>query len=514
MSAGSGVPFWRGVRNLLAALVRAIPAPGLWVALLALALLWRAAGVYAGGLAPLTVTVDGHAHHLRTARATVGEVLADLEVAVDAWDRVQPGPQAEVRPRMRVEVQHARRVTVVADGATRQIYTLADQVDAILAQASVVRKPGDELWVNGTRVAESGAPTAAGATVLHGVVARILPLRPAAPAPIAHVRVRRAALIQVTDGGVEQQLRTTAATLGEALSRAGLTVFLGDRIYPDLNTPVSSGLRVRIERAIPLSVRVDGRTVRTRTHGERVGQVLVETGVSLVGRDTVTPALDAPVYAGMEIRVTRVTETQYIEQEEIPFETLWVADGAMELDHRRVDAAGTNGIQRRRYRIVLQDGVEVERTLEDEWVERDPHPRQIAYGTQIVVRTLDTPDGPIEYWRRIPVFLSSYTEATCGKEPGDHWYGLTRLGWPMRRGIVAVDPAVIPLLTEVYVPGYGQGIAADTGGLIVGRHIDLGYDVDNYEHWFWWGEVYILTPVPPASRIRWILPDYPRGRWP
>ena len=63
-------------------------------------------------------------------------------------------------------------------------------------------------------------------------------------------------------------------------------------------------------------------------------------------------------------------------------------------------------------------------------------------------------------------------------------------------------------------PGYGRGVAADTGGMIIGRHIDLGYDVDNFVMWFEWGYVYVLTPIPPPNQIRWILPDFPRGRWP
>lgn len=45
-------------------------------------------------------------------------------------------------------------------------------------------------------------------------------------------------------------------------------------------------------------------------------------------------------------------------------------------------------------------------------------------------------------------------------------------------GVIAVDPKVIPLGTRVYVDGYGEAIAADTGGLIKGRKIDLFMDTE------------------------------------
>jgi 3D (Asp-Asp-Asp) domain-containing protein len=82
----------------------------------------------------------------------------------------------------------------------------------------------------------------------------------------------------------------------------------------------------------------------------------------------------------------------------------------------------------------------------------------------------------------------------------------------MRKGIVAVDPTVIKLGSKVYVPGYGIGDAADTGGLIRGRHIDLGFDDHNLELWHRWVDVYLLAPPPPRYQVRWVLPDWPRER--
>lgn len=51
--------------------------------------------------------------------------------------------------------------------------------------------------------------------------------------------------------------------------------------------------------------------------------------------------------------------------------------------------------------------------------------------------------------------------------------GITASGTATRKGIIAVDPRIIPIGTNVYVQGYGYAIAADTGGAIKGNIIDL-----------------------------------------
>jgi 3D (Asp-Asp-Asp) domain-containing protein/peptidoglycan hydrolase CwlO-like protein len=53
--------------------------------------------------------------------------------------------------------------------------------------------------------------------------------------------------------------------------------------------------------------------------------------------------------------------------------------------------------------------------------------------------------------------------------------GTTATGIPVGWGVVAVDPSVIPLGTKMYIPGYGEGVAADTGSAVQGRIIDLWF---------------------------------------
>jgi peptidoglycan DL-endopeptidase CwlO len=82
-----------------------------------------------------------------------------------------------------------------------------------------------------------------------------------------------------------------------------------------------------------------------------------------------------------------------------------------------------------------------------------------------------TPDAP-----RLPAGPASAgvhsitVHATAYAMPG-HTASGSRAGW----GSVAVDPSVIPLGSRLAIPGYGMGVAADTGGAIVGARIDVWF---------------------------------------
>ena len=52
----------------------------------------------------------------------------------------------------------------------------------------------------------------------------------------------------------------------------------------------------------------------------------------------------------------------------------------------------------------------------------------------------------------------------------------TATGTRLRKGVIAVDPDFIPLGSRVYIPDYGEAVAEDVGGAIVGNIIDVAFD--------------------------------------
>jgi uncharacterized protein YabE (DUF348 family) len=474
-------------------------------ALTLLILGWRQTG------SPLVIEVDGQRFEVHTHAKTVGEALRRNGVGLFPEDIVSPGLQAPLQEGLVVEVQRSRPVTVKADGQVSQLRTHATTVGQALQETGIAMRPADEILLNEQLVSPSTPLSPDGRsnrTVTHRGGSRLEGDSEASIPPL--ISLRRATQLILDDSGITTTLHTTLPTVGSVLHENHVKLYLGDLVTPSLQQQVAPGMKVVIERSVPIQIMADGHTIHTRTRAETVAGALGEAGIALVGKDEANPTLETVITSGTEIRITRIREEFLTETDPIPFEMIWVPDPQVEIDNISLVQEGQVGLNKRRFRVTYRDGQEVERGLEDSWAAQPPVTKTMAYGTKIVVRKLDTPDGPMEYWRRMRVYTTSYRPASAGKSRDHPRYGYTRLGVLVKRGIVATDPEVIPLRTWLYVPGYGKSIAADTGGGVKGKFVDLGFSDDDYESWHWWTDVYLLTPVPPADEIRWILPDYPK----
>lgn len=469
-----GLPQW-------ALLALMLFSAGSLIGTLVLALSARQSGSVPQNAITVILELPGETRQVETLPVTVGVLLQQEGITLAQEDAISHPVAALLTDGMVITVNRARNVLLLVDGQQRSLRTSLNSPADILASQNVEIRESDLIWVDGT------------------------PAQPEDlaqwPVPASEIEVRHSFTVTVREGETETIIETTASTIGEALYEAGIEIFITDVVMPDVNAPLTADTLVTIDRAQPINIVVDGVTLSTRAQGGTVLDALTEAGVALVGLDYTIPAEEAELEAGTTIRVVRVTEGISTFEEPIPYETAYQPDDSLPLDQQQVVQAGQNGTMVYEERVRYENGEEIGREPASSYIEQEPLTQIIAYGTQIVLRTVDTPEGTREYWRVLRMYATSYHPEALG---GDD---VTSIGERLRKGIIAANPNIIPYRTNLYVPGYGLGIMADTGGARSTPYwVDLGYSDEDYVGWHHYVDVYLLTPVP--QNIDYLLPNW------
>jgi 3D (Asp-Asp-Asp) domain-containing protein len=214
------------------------------------------------------------------------------------------------------------------------------------------------------------------------------------------------------------------------------------------------------------------RTIRTSS--DTVREVLAEQNISVEKYDHTFPALDSRVVDGLSVFLysdeskkkntdvasrSRTSSTRTIYTSALPKDRELVVRG-----RPQSPANAHTKFEDTTARIVYKGGPSYKERKVDDLVED---------GTMAMLAT-------------------GYSDHPKSTAPYDD--GVSALGLPAGYGLVAVDPQVIPLGTRLYVEGYGYGIAADVGGGINGRQIDLCFDSHQDALFFGrqWVKVHIL----------------------
>jgi uncharacterized protein YabE (DUF348 family) len=408
---------------------------------------------------------------------------AGIDIGLD--DLIIPNLDQKITDGSAITIQRGQPFLLSSGEEYIQVSAVGGSVSELIQGAGERLYPGDRIWIDGIPFSD---------------LARIF------QSPPQTIRYQKSNSIQLNIDGEEISLHTTAPTLGEALTEAGFHLRIGDELVPGPETPTVELGQAMLSKAIPITVHADGSTVTTWVVAEDVGTALSKAGTALIGNDYSIPDLEDNLPQDGEIRVVRVDEQVVIEQEPIPFETGYQPSPDLEIDQQTIVETGSYGVRARRIRISFEDGDEVSRTTEGEWVAREPEQRVVGYGTNLVIRSMDTPHGTINYWRAIRMYATSYSPSRAGVPDDWPWFGQTACGKTLVKGLVAIDNRYIPFHTMMYVPGYGFAEACDIGGGVKGRWIDLGYEDHNWESWHEYVTVYFLTPIPPANSIAWIFP--------
>ncbi len=292
--------------------------------------------------------------------------------------------------------------------------------------------------------------------------------------------------ITVVDGDKENTYSTSCTTVEEFLAEQDITLDKDDNVSKSLSATLNNTDTITITRAPQVIINLDGVPRMVTTTKETVGELLDSI------KDTIDTTYrienvseNTPLSMNMVIDLVSTYEKVYTVTEEIPFETITRENASLEYGIEKVVQEGSAGVAE----ITMKDVYEGEKKTSSEEVERviskEAVNTIIEKGTS---KTVATAAGNFSYKKALNVTATGYTPY----DPG--CTGTTASGTQAEYGVIAVDPRVIPMGSRIYIPGYGEAVAEDTGGAIKGNKIDLCYNTK--QEAYNWGvrniTVYIL----------------------
>lgn len=364
--------------------------------------------------------------------------------------------------------------TIILNDKILMLQTSERVPSALLNQAELILNPIDRVLLNGLPIALD---------------------QPITNYPIT-LQILRAVPLTLNTPDGQEQIQSSAFTVGEALQEAGYRLRARDKIDPDLNSPIIAGMTISITAPRELTVSMDGEALQIQSAAQTVGEALADAGIPLIGLDYSLPAEDEALPSDEQIRVVRVNESLLLAQKPIPFESDLQASADVPLDQTQILQPGENGLTVQRIRIRYEDGNEISRVTEAETLVRPPKTRLLGYGTNVEIKTARVDGVEIEYWRAVQMYATSYSPCRSGVE---QCFSGTSSGETLRKGMVGLryDWYLSMQGQRLFIPGYGFASVEDVCGGCVGKPwIDLGYGDNDYEQWNSFVTVYFLTPVP------------------
>jgi len=291
--------------------------------------------------------------------------------------------------------------------------------------------------------------------------------------------------IRLTIGEETINFRTTAETVSEFFEIEEITLNAKDIVSLALDTELSSNAvtEIGIRRSFFIDIVIDGEEAFRYEVGpaQRVGHIIAELRVSKGSGFSHNGFLNDVILPGSTLYLSSRVVQEYITTIRLPFDremrtTRMLAPNETQLLQEGVFGEITTVIY-----VTYVAGVEVERSVGSIEQTREPVAEITLIGETLLVNpdavtvgSVLSVDGLVgngyEY------VLSKIMESTGYSAQQPELSNYTFSGHRAVRGVVAVDPRVIPLGTWLYVEGYGRALASDTGGAIIGYKIDLCFD--------------------------------------
>ena len=280
---------------------------------------------------------------------------------------------------------------------------------------------------------------------------------------------KQAKQVQIVKENKRETVWTTATTVGELLKEQRITLNKHDQISPKPQKAIKNKMKVDIYFANHLTLVDGGNQQQVWSTSATVADFLTQQGIILNDLDRVEPSLSETVKKNGVVNIIRVEKVTDVVEEPLQFAVVTRKDSTLAKGKQEVVAEGKQGLTSKQYEVIRENGKEVSRKLIKEQKLRDKQDKIVAVGTKDL--SMQVSRGEVSGGREFYVSTTAYT-AECNGCSGRTATGINLRTNPNAK-VIAVDPSVIPLGTKVYVEGYGYAVAADTGSSIKGFKIDV-----------------------------------------
>ncbi|HET7521865.1 MAG TPA: ubiquitin-like domain-containing protein [Bacillales bacterium] len=303
--------------------------------------------------------------------------------------------------------------------------------------------------------------------------------------------------IQLSKANKEKSTWTTADTVGEFLRANKINVGEHDKLAPSPDTAIKEGMTITYLPGYQVSLNIAGKKEvvwTTAAPSISVREFLNNRNIKYDGDDKIAPGLDTPVKKTASITVTRMKTEKVTDVVPVDYAVVTKKDSSLPKGEEKVLRSGEKGKIEKTYLVTFKNGKEVSRKLIQTDTIKESKDRVVAVGTRTYSRPSrgGSDDGGSDgVVRQFYAHSTAYT-ANCGG-----CSGITATGIDLRANpdakVIAVDPDVIPLGTRVWVEGYGYAVAADTGGAVNGRTIDVFFSTRSEA--YAWGQRTVLVKI-------------------
>lgn len=280
---------------------------------------------------------------------------------------------------------------------------------------------------------------------------------------------------QVTDGATS----VTVNSFGDDYEKIRESAGFGGDDYEITEVLDESNLltRVTVEEKFVVTIHADGDTIYMPTVSGTVGNMLTRAGLSYDSDDKMSPSVDAEITGESEINFVRVRAERRTDNQPIAFEIEKHYNDQMTYGTTRVTQDGVDGEMQYVYDVVTEDGVEISRTLVTEEILTQPVNQIVEIGTAGAVTTRG--GDVLRYSKAVDVTATAYSSE--GMRNKLTAIGSTaRVGAiAVDPRVIPLGSRLYITSADGTSWVYGVAVAEDTGGAIKGNRIDLYFDTQS-----------------------------------